>query len=305
MNIARFRHLACILPGLFASSAGAAIVFQADFNDSTTGLVSLGGTGTLRTSSHYTATVESLNPLLSGGYLRVTNPKTATSGTGNAVTLTPTTAANSWASLHTGGSLSTLNGGADFFVRLVSINETRTNSWFRPIDFGSTANGGLRLIMESQGDDQLRLQIHSASNGLIRENNTTTGTLTAAGTFDFNAGDIAHIGFTFSTDANGWITMSLFAAKTNGGIDTTSATHRLASVTFKIDETIASSGLASGQFFLSGGYLAGTENTVDFDSFRLYDSAPPSFSGIPEPGAASMIIGGAAALVALSVRRQR
>lgn len=307
MKNASLRPLAFLTAGLLCSgsSALAAIVFQADFNDSTSaGLVSLGGTGALRTSTSFTATVATSDSWYSGGYLRIVNPKTATSGASSAITLTPSSSASSWAAFHTGGNTSILNGGSDFFVRVASIDSTRANSWFRPIDFGSTTSGGLRLILESQGTDQLRLQIQSPANGLIRENSTTASVLTATGTFSFDQGDIAHIGFTFSTDANGWITMNLFAAKTTGAIDTASTADRIASLTFKIDQSIVTSGFGSGAFYLNGGYLAGTENTLDFDSFRLYDAVPASFSGIPEPSLASAIIGGAA-LIAVTVRRKR
>lgn len=302
-----FRLLAHLTAGtlLTGATAQAAIVFQADFNNATSaGLVTIGGTGALRTSAHYTPSIETTNTWLDAGYLRIVNHKTATSGASNAVTLTPASAASSWAALHTGGNKSVLNGGADFFVRVASIDETRADAWFRPIDFGSVNDGGLRLILESQGTDQLRLQIHSAANGLIRTNETTAGTLTATGTFNFSQGDIAHIGFTFATDTDGWITMNLFATKTTGAIDTSSATDRIASLTFKIDSSIVTSGLGSGVFTLNGGYLSGTASTLDFDSFRIYDEVPASFSSIPEPSVASMLIGGAALMLA-AARRQR
>ncbi|MDR1279792.1 MAG: hypothetical protein LBK99_03085 [Opitutaceae bacterium] len=139
-----------------ASSASGTIIFQSGFDgiligDSISGTT--GGTARLPSSVHYTSSIvtPSSATWANGGFVRVSNPGTATNGISAAANFTPASAANSWAALHTGGDKATLNGGADFFVKFTEVaSGVRTSAaWFRPLDIGAATSGGLRVITQN------------------------------------------------------------------------------------------------------------------------------------------------------------
>lgn len=276
------------------SSLTAAVTFQANFDDATH-LVSSGGTGVLNSSSYYTRSITDVPALAGGNFLKIVNPQTATGGLSSAVTFSPDGAGHSWAAMHTGGDKAILNGAADFFVRFEEVGVASGNSWFRPIDIGSSTAGGLRLILSSQTDSKLSLQILGEAGSLTTATNTSTSSRTINSNLVVAQGDVLHLGLTFATDPSGWVTMSLFGTSGVGQMDASSTSSALlGSIIFKINTGVVTSGLPSGSFNFSGGYLQYNTSTMDFDTFRLYDAAPATFGAIPEPGGLALTFGGLA-----------
>jgi hypothetical protein len=276
--------LSMLLSCATLTCAQAAIVFRADF-DAPDKMVSLGGTsGSLWQSKDYSVERLVSPPLDSaaGGFVRITNPMKATSGASRAIYLKPDKPATSWAAMHTSGKTTALNGGCDFFVRIVAATDPKGGrSWFRPIDIGEASNGGLRITLSSEANDTLRLQILAEDGGLYTSDGNPVANRSINSGFAVAAGQSYHIGFTFTTGAGGLVTMKLFGVKNVGPMETAATSPALlGTVSFKINPKVVTAGLPSGQFALCGGYLNKNQSTLDFDELRIYDAEPSSFGAI-------------------------
>ncbi|WP_043586742.1 hypothetical protein [Geminisphaera colitermitum] len=280
-------------------TARAALIFEAGFESGN--IVTVGGTGALGSNTAiYQRSLTTANPLGQGSYLHVVKNSTTTSGGYfPAVTFTPTSAANSWAALSTKvDDYVHLNGGADLFFRVNSLPSVYDN-WFRPIDLtGGTPTGGvLRIALSANSTNSFNLLISGGSGSMINASGSTVSSISVNGSLAVTTGataSINHIGFTFSTAADGWITAKLFGRTDGGAIDTSGTA--LATVTFKINSSVVTTGLTGGNFSLLGGSNSGTTNSsdIDYDLFRLYNSAPASFSAIapiPESATSSVLFG--------------
>jgi hypothetical protein len=301
--------------GLLFSAPGtvrAALIFEADFDSAN--IVNVGGTGALNSNSAiYQSSLTAADPLGQGSYLHVLKNSTTSSGGYRAVAnFTPASAANSWGALSTkAGDYVHLNGGADLFFRVNSLSSFYDN-WFRPIDLtsGSPASdsGVLRIALYSGTLGDFKLFIQGESGSITNSGGSTVSSITLTGTLPVTTGvnaSINHIGFTFSTDADGWITARLFGRTDGGAIDTSGTA--LATATFKINSSVVTTGLTSGGFSLNGGTNSGTANSsdIDYDLFRLYDAAPASFSAIPESQSVAALAGLMAVLACGVTRRMR
>ncbi|EIP97921.1 hypothetical protein OpiT1DRAFT_02371 [Opitutaceae bacterium TAV1] len=304
--------------GLLLSSGTvrAALIFEAGFDSAN--IVNVGGTGALNSNTAiYQSSLTTANPLGQGSYLHVLKNSTTSSGGYRAVVnFTPTSAANSWGALSTKvGDYVHLNGGADLFFRVNSLPLFYAN-WFRPIDLTlgapSSGSGVLRIALFSESAaNSFKLYIQGESGAITNSGGSTVSSITLTGTLPITTGvnaSINHLGFTFSTDADGWITASLFGNTDGSAIDTSGTA--LATATFKINSSVVTTGLTDGNFSLIGGTNSGTENSsdIDYDLFRLYDAAPASFSAIssiPEPASIAMLSGLVALLACGVTRRMR
>ena len=322
--VVRARRLltAVICCGIASTSQGAfgGVILSSSF-DSVTGTAIngvSGGTGTLVAPSPHTSIVTNANPLssLGGGYLEAS----AFGGGGNVslgATMTPATAANSWAALASKVSGTwQINGGFDALIRHnggktagLGYDNSQGGGELELIDFGSSTNTSqIRLHMgnfSTTGHWGIRL---IGIDGSL-SNGTTDGLvddLTLAPTsFTITANTTYHVGVTFNTDVSGVTTVRVFAKQGDGAIDTTLTTDLLGSATFDMAETQTG-------VFSSGAFAVGIRNTLDHsnktlavDQVRLYEADPGLFTAIPEPAAGLLSFGLGTLVLAQRRRCQR
>ncbi len=294
--------------------ADAAVVFQADYNGpggsagGTTNIVTFGGGCTGLFSNAFQAVqISGTQPftLTSSNHLNVHWNQTAG---GVFLTYAPAGASNSFASfvgpnLTNGGHVYlNLNGGFDVFVRLnvADTNDSgagpgRSSSWLgAEYCDGNLINGtsGLGVYLTGVGYGALRLQLTAghpnAITNFTRIFGTSGSTSPSVGAAAYIFGDSApnlfaipniwHIGYTFSTDANGLITMKSFGVAGTGPIDPTSTANELYGATFKFDAAYAGTNPLGGNWYQSGFASAGVD--YDYDQMRLYNTPPTNFTAL-------------------------
>ncbi|MDD5199077.1 MAG: hypothetical protein PHC88_04680 [Terrimicrobiaceae bacterium] len=285
-------------------------------------VVALGGTGTITGNNpNFVASDQSANPLDagSGNYLNSLWPSTgAAGGSGFFANYTPASAASSLASfvganiVNGPNTFVNLNGGFDEFARLdiKDVGTTggpgdvgRSATWLSGFYTVTTISGsnGMALTFSGLGYGAIRLQLDTgAAAGITNYTKLSAGN----GSVSFASGNVAymdgtadyfndpnnyHLGLTFSTDANGLITAKVFARQDFGAIDTTSDADLQYAATFNLDATaIGPNPIDSGAWHQAGFVsAAGAGASADYDTMRLYDSAPASFdalAAVPEPG---------------------
>ena len=292
----------------------AAVVFQADYSGtggsegSTTNIVTFGGGCTgLFSNAYQVVQISGTQPfnLTSSNYLNVHwNQNTG----GTFLIYTPDSASNSFASLvgpnitNNGHVYMNLNGGFDLFIRL-NVADTndygsgagRSAAWLGAENCdGNLINGtsGLGVYLSGLSYGALRLQFTAGNPNAITNFTRIFGasgsTSPAVGPTAIIYGDSAanmftipnvwHVGFTFSTDTNGLITMKSFGVAGMGPIDTTSTANELYGATFSFDATYAGSNPLGGPWYQSGYASAGVD--CDYDQMRLYKSPPTNFIGL-------------------------
>ena len=298
----------------WSSKGHATVVFQADYNGpggaegGSSNIVTFGGVCSgLFSNSYQTVQFSGVKPLTStsGNYLNV-HWSQPTGGT--FLTYTPDTASNSFASFvgpnitNSGHAYLNLNGGFDMFIRL---NVADTNdygsgagisaSWLGAENCnGNVVNGtsGLGISLTGLEYGSLRLLLIAGNPNAItnftRIFGTAGSTSPSVGTTAIIYGDsvanmfaipnVWHLGFTFSTDTNGLVTMKSFGVAGTGPIDTTSTGSELYGATFNVDAAEAGSNALSGSWYQSGYGSAGVD--CDYDQMRLYNSPPASFNGL-------------------------
>ncbi|AHF90427.1 hypothetical protein OPIT5_09685 [Opitutaceae bacterium TAV5] len=304
---------AALLAAFAIPSTRAALIFEADFASSSQ-IVSIGGTGVVNAGdANWSASIEDTNSLGQGSYLnRVNNGSGSATTSSYVADFTPTSAANSWAAMSTvSGANVVLNGGADLFFRVNSVTDASKVNWFRPIDTrgrGTTDTSGLRLVLNANSATTFTLELLAGGGAAFTDKTTgnTSSSVKISAPLSYTFGAVNHIGFTFSTDDDGWVTMKLFTQADGDAIDITGASLPSASTaTFKISSSIAGNGFANSQLLLGGGDPSATASNIDYDLFRLYDSAPSTFSSIPEPSTAALLTALPALLLVVSMRRRR
>jgi hypothetical protein len=296
--------LACIAGMLLVGfNAGAAIVFQADFNGAggasggPAGIVTFGGTGALPSdTSGMTNTVVGMAPFgaNSGNYLETTVAAGNYSGKSlPSVTFTFTSPSNSlqaWQkpNLAVGASNYTvLRGAFDIFFRPIAF-AAGDSGWFRPIDTGIGAGGdGLEVYFNGNGNGGLVLEVASLKGAAVNSfsasgpnaHDPSTALITAGNIVTAN--QIYHAGFTFDTDSTGLVTMKMFLQAGTNPIVTTNSTP-LNSATFRLDANVVGNAFRVDPWnFTEWGANHGVLVKVDFDSARLYDSDPGIFTALP------------------------
>jgi hypothetical protein len=297
---------------LFAASLAAtsplfaAPVFQANFDGpigATSGAVTgiTGGTATLFASgTGASATITDTSPLApgGGGYLNLSSVQSG------GVNISPIGGSGLDALSAKVGTQAVLQGGFDFFffTHGNGYSSSSTTNNFRPLDSGTasaTAAGGLRITMANTNTVspvELIIRNASASPDIL--------TLRASTAFSFAANTLYHVGVTFTNDGTS-SQAHLFVTTGNTAIaDLTPGASNpqwLAS-SVALDFANDNSAFAAGQAFQFGRAPGSTQaRTQSFDQFRIYSTAPTSFSAIPEPSSLALV--GIAAL--LGVRRRR
>lgn len=215
-----------------------------------------------------------------GPYLAIT---TGTTGTGACVRFAPTTARTSWGRIFDGRIIAPpcngmwlVNGGFDFFWRPAQVPATANS--MRPIDVGNNANGdGLQLTFYNSGASTLRHEIVTGPNG---------GGIVLSGTYGsgFSAGQIYHVGVTYSTSGTtGVTTAKMFAISGTGAIITSgsNAATPIATGTFTLNPGVVTNtnGFLGTDSWTFGenGYQNGTVRTNDYDCLRFYSQDPGVF----------------------------
>lgn len=265
------------------------MVFQANFDgfvdsngsgtanqgESITGIV--GGSATIVGTS---TTVTSASPLFLGGYL------SSFSGDANqGAFIVPSSPANSLGVLVQKASGQTvLKGGMDIFIRS-GVPVTSSDPAYQILVLAP--NGGpdnLELLMNNQNGTAFRVAITNraaiSAGGLV---------LAAPPSFVIEANKVYHFGVIYENDgAAGNSTGYLFGIQGNGPIDTTNRTASnpafLGSATVNFTNT-TSSGVEPGGLTFSGFSFGRLNSRSDndlqeWDSFRIYDTAPTLFPGI-------------------------
>lgn len=303
--------------GLSAAGASGAVVFQADFKGAGGGsggvsdIATAGGSGSLITSRDYTSTVvtDAAQSMGSGGFLRVSSGSTAygdNTTLNSGAAMTPTSRQNSFDSWIKTGTASGgaayvgLNGAVDFFYRSSMALDSKTvgNNEIRVIDtsWGGSSSTPLRLILNSNNANRMLLNlIVNTPDGAGADYDSyvaSSSTLTLA------ANTVYHFAITATTDVTtGFVTIKLFVAQGNTEIDTDS-TSAIATLSMSklIDPAVTKNASffetanTNGQFRfgkLRSGTTNETNQTFDFDSLRLYDSAPANFAAMPVPEVAT------------------
>jgi len=278
---------AAIASGMTVATIHADPIFVADFNGTGSGtggpgdIVQRGGTGSLPVNQKVVSSAIATDPSMgSGGFLQVVTPDYQTVGLADAVSLVPSSVENSWAALYTHTSQgASLNGAFDFFVRPESVTFTSATNWFRPLDVGSPAGGGMRLVLNNLEDGRLMVSL-IAGEAAFTVDGAKHKRVQVAMKYPLATGMVHHLGVTFSTDSStGVVTMKFFAQGGGGAIDTHVAK---GSQDFVINADVVSSGFPSDEFGLKSGVYGPNmpESVLDYDSFRLYDSVPDAFPAI-------------------------
>jgi hypothetical protein len=300
----RTKRVAGILAGLILTSGAAAqgaLVYSVDFDSVSGTSISgvSGGTATVLGG----ASVQTANPMGAGGGGFLRAPSNANQG----ATFTPTAAGNSLAVLSESVSgQRVLKGGFDFFVRSsTEVNSSTGSNFFRIIDRDNTSSG-LRLIINNEDNRALVVNIfnsRSPSAGSVK--------VQVPSTFSFAANTTYHIGAIYENDGSlGNSTVHLFVGSGTGAIDTTvrnaSNPAYIASATGSFDSLFSNgtadpAGLSSAAFDFGKLNTRSNSSTIDFDAFRLYDTAPTTFAAVPEPAALGVL----GVVGALASRRRR
>ncbi len=273
-------------------------ILRADFNGKGLGtgtggaddLVSVGGTGVLATpgtqgpgsnwNSGSNGGYVYADPGMGGGSFLRSNVSGSFSGgpTPLAVTITPNSAANSWAALTTKpGSHWLMDGGFDFFFR---NNEGNFASY--PLAFSNKAAGGWDVQLELRGGSSNFMKLSmTPPNGAA---------FSQSASVNLTQGQIYHIGVTFNTNpSTGMVTVRYFVRQGTGAIDTTSSTHQIGSdFTFNPNETYVSTTFPSGAFNFGENPALGASNLGgagmnrqnDFDKFSLWSADPSVFPSL-------------------------
>jgi hypothetical protein len=289
INFVSFLNCQLAALALFALPAAlsATMVFEANFNGSEGGtgggadVVQLGGTGNIPApQASVTASLTS-EPAMGGGhYLKVTKETWAGDGQADVASFEPAAKQNSWASMMTiSPSQVSLDGGFDFFFRVESVDDFHASNWFRPLDLGSSQNGNVRLVLNTLDDGRLMLSLISGSGAFTQDGVKKSQVFVVMDPY-LSTGQVHHLGATFCTNpSTGVVTMSLFLQRGEG---TLSAERSNGSVDFTISPEVVTIGLPSGGFSLKSGLYgpSASSSVVNYDSFRLYDSAPSVFPSI-------------------------
>ena len=224
-------------------------------------IVSAGGTAVVNTPAggQNSITIGNANPMGGGNYANFN--VTTLSDAAPSVTVTPTDADSSFAALaRKVDGVWQLNGGFDFFVRRNSGGTVRL--------FNPTNSGGWGTFASVSGS-VFRFVIDTPTIDLDQSVSTT-----------FSAGQVYHVGVTFSTDpATGAATINFYKLTGTGAIDTTSATNRIFSTTWNPDDT-PTKAFSSGAFNLGVIPLYWATASIDLDGFKLYNTTPTGFTGI-------------------------
>jgi hypothetical protein len=228
----------------------------------------------------------------SDSYLNIVVPS-GNGGSAGGVIYAPTEVRTSWAALAGAtkrGAIAytTLNGAFDFFV-CPNNYERGDISWLRPIDIsGISGPSGMRILLNGTPDNRVQFRIRTgAAHGLGSSpaSFTTNDTFNLPNAIDrapslFIKGEIVHMGVTFATDqATGKVTIKLFGVQGIAPIETDSDTvgqgDLLAMQSFYISAAAAGAEpLTSGAWQFAVSSSRATNIDVDYDSIRLYSSAP-------------------------------
>lgn len=301
-----------------AIPASAALIFEADFNGSGSGtggasdIVALGGTGVLGNMGYAgtsTATVTNASSMGQGNYLAAVLAPVSGQANVPTVVFTPTSAASSWSALSSttaSGTRISLNGGFDSFVR-TSVGGATASNLARLVNASDFASTGLMIDFTNGNGGGLALVLYSPTNAISGDNVTFNRANAYLGTsFNLTADTVTHVGFTYSTDATGKITMSLFARNDDQAIDTTSIADRIATTSFYVDSSVSGGvSLAGTDFNVKMWNGSGVNpSEADVDLYRIYDSAPTLFTAVPEPSAMAYVgIGLVGLVIGLKTRR--
>lgn len=289
----------------FSPCVHAATVFQADFNGSgtstggTANAVTLGGSSALVSTTNVTTTVvgSTLLGANTGNYAHTTWQAGAQAS--DLIRFYPSTAANSFSCLYSGTITSAgktytaLNGAYDIFTRLNTISVTGSAEWCGPFVIYPSGNNKLGLTFGGVGYGALRAQVLTTGAG-ISNFSIYNGTDTAGGTTSIAGSSYQfvetkafkpvamnttyHLGLTFNTDSTGLITMKVFGTTGTGPIDTTATP--LVSATFRLDSAILGPTPLTSGSWAARGSSKGTGMSADFESMRLYNKDPGTFSAI-------------------------
>jgi len=199
---------------------------------------------------------------------------------------TPATAANSWNALTgtvTAGTTTytSLHGGFDLFVR-PNATASGDQYWFRPIDLDSrSGNSGTRIIVTGLSTG-LQFQLVSNGTNAFSADGVTwnKSSETMSGNYIFASKMVNHVGLTLNTDpGTGLVTVSLYAVPSAAAIDTSSTANLVSTMTFYENAAVTgSNALGTGLWSIAARTAANwIAASVDYDTVRLYDSAPGIF----------------------------
>jgi len=243
-------------------------VAEAGFSGSGSGsgagsIMDFGGTATLKQGSTGNTAFIGTSPDMNGSFLHLETTATGTSG---GVTITPTDATTSWASIATKpGSQWLLNGAFDFFYRADG-----TSIGAREMDFSNTGGGGWRITMFHSATN-MRMEFLPPSGAAAGSSFGGIGNFPAA----LVTGQIYHLAVTLNTDPNtGVVTVRYFLKAGTGAIGTTSSANRIYSGSFNPDENVVTNTPSAGSFFFGDLNAAAAGKSNDFDSIRLWKSDP-------------------------------
>ena len=283
------------------------VAFSADFNGSGGGaggnndIVTVGGTGTLGGFS----SVVSTNPFNAGSGANLFNSIPAsTSGQVTMATFSPATASNSFSvwqgtNIPNGANPSflNLNGAVDLFVQPV-VTEGGSYFWFRPIDMDNrnVSNGtGLRMIWTGQrtGTNHfLQFELVAQVNALASNPGFASPFLNKpvnSVNFVFTPGQIYHLGVTISTDTGtGLITMNEYVVAGTGPIDTSfNSPDFIGTASFYANANLIGTAFSSSApwsiYARSDAGSFTVNDTINYDTVRLYNGVPGTFAGLPLP----------------------
>ncbi|WP_309386230.1 hypothetical protein [Cerasicoccus frondis] len=246
-------------------------------------IVTLGGTGSLGP-----------NASVSGGQLEIQDNNT---GIGY-VTLTPSSAANAFDSWYTedgiGPGLDELNGAFDFFFTTDSNTDTQRNS-YRFLDFYFGPSNDFRLAVTNNSSTSINFQILDYSSGSGSYINYPSTSIT------YTPGTTYHVAYAIETNGSGEVIGKLYLLEgANSTIDSSTPIS-----TSNLGVTIDINTDEDTDYGFRLGLLQDEtdQKTVSFDSFRIYDSVPTEFPGIPEPQSVALALGGISLLAVFGWRR--